>query len=244
MFLRSDIGRRSLPVMHQPSAQDGRLVYRSRGQPAQMRRRGRHDLYSELFLQFPRECAQLRLASLDVTTGRVPHVRVDTLVRPPMCEEDSTFTDQRAHHDLVHPPRQAQPSDNRRPDLAAAIRSLRTCVIAPPLGALSPARTAHAELGVGPRRANPSAGRWSRRHYPSRSYPQRVDARWPRTPPHPARSPRERRGPPGVGQGWRAVARCQEPIRRHLQWAAPARASARPLLPHQQGHLDGESRRS
>lgn len=47
VFLRSDVLWDSLPFTHEPSAQDGRLIHRSRLQSAQMRHRARGDLHEE-----------------------------------------------------------------------------------------------------------------------------------------------------------------------------------------------------
>lgn len=58
VFLGSDVGWRSLPVAHKPSAQECRLVCRSCGHPTQMRRRARGYLHAEFFVQFSRERAQ------------------------------------------------------------------------------------------------------------------------------------------------------------------------------------------
>ena len=51
----SDVCRCSLPVGHEPSAEEGRLFRRSYGQPAQMRRRSSRYLHAEFFAQFTRE---------------------------------------------------------------------------------------------------------------------------------------------------------------------------------------------
>jgi hypothetical protein len=113
VFLRSDVQRRSLPFTNEPGAQDGRRIHRPCGESAQMRHRARGDLHSQLLLQLPGERVQLRLASLDETTRQVPHVWVGTLVRPPMHEKDTIFTNQRAYDDLMHCPTQPQTTDTR-----------------------------------------------------------------------------------------------------------------------------------
>jgi hypothetical protein len=76
---------------------------------------GRRDgiyLNAEFFVQLTRERAQFRLPSLDESSGQLPHVWVRPLIRSPMCEEDTIFTNQRAHDDLVHSRNRARTSDN------------------------------------------------------------------------------------------------------------------------------------
>ena len=113
VFLGSDVRRRSLPVTHQPSTKECGLFCRSCAHPTQMRRRARCYLHAEFFVQFPRQRAQFGLAKLNDSTRQVPHVRVGTLLRTPVYEEDATFTNQRADNDLVHSRIKAWTSDKR-----------------------------------------------------------------------------------------------------------------------------------
>lgn len=73
--------------------------------------RGRRYLHTEFLVEFPREGVQLRLASLDDSTGQVPQVWARTLDRTPMHEEDATVTNQRANNDIDHSRMRARTSD-------------------------------------------------------------------------------------------------------------------------------------
>jgi hypothetical protein len=110
-LLRSVVRWRSLPLTHQPSAQDHRLFRRPCGHPTQMGRRARR-VRTPSSSRSLRVSAQLRLVSLDDSTGQVPHFWVGTLVRPPMNEQAHGQTSQEHHRHRVsnspgHLPQQA-----------------------------------------------------------------------------------------------------------------------------------------
>lgn len=65
-------------------------------------------------MQLPRERLKFRLASLNEAPGQFPHIRVRTLVRSAMREQDSTFANQRADNDLMHSTIRARTSDTGR----------------------------------------------------------------------------------------------------------------------------------
>ena len=55
VFIRSEVRWHSLPVRHEPGAEDSRLVNRSRRQTAQVERRACRDLHAQFLVQLPRE---------------------------------------------------------------------------------------------------------------------------------------------------------------------------------------------
>lgn len=68
---------------------------------------------TKLLVQLARKRVQFRLVSLYKPTWQVPHVRVGTLVRPPMHEQNPASRDERADDDLMHPATKPRSSDKR-----------------------------------------------------------------------------------------------------------------------------------
>jgi hypothetical protein len=102
MFIGSDVCRCPLPLADKPGAEAYGVPSAACIQPTQMGRRACCNLHTQFLAQLPGERSQLRLASLDVSAGQIPHTRVCATLRTPVDEKDSTFANQRRDNYLVH----------------------------------------------------------------------------------------------------------------------------------------------
>lgn len=101
VLLGGEVRRLPPPGPDHPGAEVDGVRSASRSHTTQGRDRAGDDPHAELLVQLPRERLELRLASLHMTTGQVPHPGMGETAGAAMHEQDPALADQRADDDLM-----------------------------------------------------------------------------------------------------------------------------------------------